>query len=207
MEKEKRVFSETRAYPIIFMLLVALFFGTLLASFYHSTKERIEENRVLRFKEAVLSVFGLPTDDIELSYQEYITEHSIDELVYYIAQDDTLKLGYCFPVRGNGLWGSISALLAVDNEFAAILAFRILEQNETPGLGGRITEEAFQSQFSGKGFFDGEKIVEYRLIPEDETAGKYEINQITGATSSSQAVVSMIFRNFQTIMNTLEVPR
>lgn len=205
MAKEKQAFTETRIYPVIFMLIVALFFGTLLAVFYHSTTDRIREHRELRLKSAVLSVFDLPLEDVQESYERYITELETPELFYYVAQDDTLTLGYCFPIAGNGLWGGISALLAVNTDFTEIIAFQILDQNETPGLGGRISEEGFQNQFRGKAFMVDNEIVEFRLNPEDDPAGEIEVNQITGATSSSQAVVSMIFRNLQKINDIIEV--
>ncbi len=183
------------------MIIVALFFGSLLAVFYHSTSERISEQRRLRLQKAVLSVFELPEDNVEEDYERYISEHEFEGMQYYIARDDTLTLGYCFAVSGSGLWGTITALLAVNEEFEQILALHILDQNETPGLGGRISEESFLEQFAGQGFIEDDRVVEFSLVPEDETAGRHEINQITGATSSSRAVVSIVYDNLQKIRN------
>ncbi|MBW6515059.1 MAG: FMN-binding protein [Candidatus Cloacimonetes bacterium] len=204
-KKEKKSFSETRVYPIIFMIIVALFFGSILAVFYHSTTERIQEQRELRLRSAILALFDLPLDDIQESYERYIIEQETAQLFYYIAQADTLTLGYCFPISGTGLWGGISALLAVNNDFNEIIAFHILDQNETPGLGGRITEESFQNQFADKEFIIENRIIEFRLVSENEPTERREVNQITGATASSQAVVSMIYRNLRQISQLLEI--
>jgi Na+-transporting NADH:ubiquinone oxidoreductase subunit C len=204
MEQERIPFSETRLYPVIFMLIVALFFGTILAALYHNTTARIEENRRIRLQRAVLNSFGLPVDNVEEDYPEYIREEEHRSLFYYKAVDDTLTLGYCFPIEGQGLWGSISALLAVNVEFTRIIALEILDQNETPGLGGRITEEDFLGNFREKDFISDRQIVEFRLIPEDDSPGKYDVNQITGATSSSRAVVSMVYNNLRQIRDFFE---
>ena len=204
-KQEKQAFSETRIYPIFFMLIVAIFFGTILAVFYHSTTERIREHQELRLKSAILALFELPMEDIQESYDQHIKEEETAHLLYYTAHVDNLDLGYCFLISGNGLWGGISALLAVNTDFTKILGLHILAQNETPGLGGRIGEESFQNQFTGKSFVLDDEIIEFRLVPENEPTANREINQITGATSSSQAVVSMIYRNLQRIRRLMEV--
>ncbi len=204
MAKEKIDFSETRIYPVVFMIIVALFFGTILALFYHSTSERIKEFQELRLQEAILSLFDLPLENVQASYDQYIVERTRDGLTYYVAIDDTLTLGYCFPAEGSGLWGTISGLLGVDNDFEHILAFYILDQNETPGLGGRITEPAFLKQFSGKEFRQNGEIVQFGMIPENEPTGDFEINQITGATSSSRAVVSIIYSKLRNVRSIVE---
>ena len=108
---------------------------------------------------------------------------------------DSILLGYCFPISGSGLWGTIQALLAVTPDFGKIINLEIIIQNETPGLGGRITENWFKDQFKGKIMIDNNIISNFVLIPENDTSGEIEINQITGATVSSKAVVDMIFKN------------
>jgi Na+-transporting NADH:ubiquinone oxidoreductase subunit C len=203
--EERKAFSETRIYPIVFMILVALVFGSILALFYHSTAERISEHQQFRLQQAILSVFNLPLDEVPETYDRYIEERTATGVSYYQAREDTISLGYCFPVEGSGLWGTISGLLAVNNEFDRILAFYILDQNETPGLGGRITEPEFLDQFSDKEFRQNSEIVRFRMVPENEPTDRFEINQITGATSSSRAVVSIIHDKLQNIRSILEL--
>lgn len=49
----------------------------------------------------------------------------------------------CSPARGGG-WGLITAVVGLDPATRSFRQIRFLEQNETPGLGARITEAWFQ---------------------------------------------------------------
>ena len=100
-----------------------------------------------------------------------------DEPVYYEAYDDEGKLvGYAFFVVKEGSQGPILLAGAIDLDYN-VIAIKVVRHSETPGLGARIKESAFQNQFLGL------TTGELHLSPE----GK--IDAITGATVSSQAVV------------------
>ena len=142
-----------------------------------------------------MGVFELPTNNIETDFNRYISKKELEELSYYEAKSDSVLLGYCFPISGSGLWGTIQALLAVTPDFGKIINIEIVNQNETPGLGGRITENWFKEQFQGKVLFNNSIIRSFVLITENEISEDNEINQITGATASSKAVVDMIYKN------------
>ncbi|MDP8203969.1 MAG: FMN-binding protein, partial [Candidatus Tenebribacter mawsonii] len=146
-------------------------------------------------KKMVLSVFELPIEDIDTNFEKYIKVNNIDELMYYEAVTDSISLGYCFPISGSGLWGTIQALLSVTPDFSEIINIEIVDQNETPGLGGRITEKWFRKQFQGKTLLIDNVPQLFSMIPENEKTKSNEICQITGATASSKAVVDMIYKN------------
>ena len=54
------------------------------------------------------------------------------------------------PFHGAGLWGQIYGLLTLDNDFNTIKGVNFYEHKETPGLGSRITEEAWRTQWVDK---------------------------------------------------------
>jgi len=195
MASEKKLFRETRAYPVVFMLAITIIFIGILATIYQLTLERVESYRQTMLKKMVLSVFDLPVEDIDKNFDKYITLSNIDNLMYYEAVSDSILMGYCFPISGSGLWGTIQALLSVTPDFDKIINIDILEQNETPGLGGRITEDWFKNQFQGKTLLIDDEPQLFSMIPENEKAKSNEICQITGATASSKAVVDMIYKN------------
>lgn len=202
MAEGKKSFSETRIYPVFFMIVVAVCFGLILSTFYHTTKERVEFQSEMRLKTAILDLFDIDYDEdsFDAIYESVIEEDERNGIFYYKAHSDDEFLGFCFPVLGNGLWGSISALMAIDADLNELIGLHIVEQNETPGLGGRITEDEFLNQFSGKkATIEGELVV-FNLIGENESADETEINQITGATSSSQAVLDMLHRSLRDIL-------
>lgn len=84
------------------------------------------------------------------------------------------------PMQGNGLWGPIWGYLAIAADGKTIVGANFDHKSETPGLGGEITTEKFQSQFSGKQIMDNGS-----LVP-------IEFDAITGATKTSNGVKEMI---------------
>ena len=73
-----------------------------------------------------------------------------------------------------------------------ITGLEILEQVETPGLGGRISEDSFLNQFKG---ISTEPQVNYVKNKKPEKPN--EIRAITGATISSRSVVAIINKNIK----------
>lgn len=59
------------------------------------------------------------------------------------------KSGYIVTVREKGYGGDIVMNVSFDEAAASITKLEIAEQNETEGLGSKITEDAFLGQFNG----------------------------------------------------------
>ena len=199
MLKEQKSFSETKFYPIFFMVVITIIFIGILATFYHLTAEKVQTYNEENLKKLILNSFDLPVEDINLSYSKYISEKEINDLLFFQANKDGLYIGNCFLISGRGLWGTIDALVSVTPDFQKIISFEIISQNETPGLGGRITEDWFKKQFQNKNIIEEKSIVLFSLIPEGESQNKDQINQITGATFSSKAVVDMLHKELKRI--------
>lgn len=89
------------------------------------------------------------------------------------------------PMKGKGLWGPISGFIAIDLD-GKIVGANFDHESETPGLGGEITTEKFQGQFSGKQIVDNGQ-----PIP-------IEFDAITGATKTSDGVKAMIDNTLKT---------
>ena len=84
------------------------------------------------------------------------------------------------PMQGNGLWGPIWGYLAIAADGKTVVGATFDHKSETPGLGGEISTEKFQSQFAGKQIMDNGS-----LVP-------VEFDAITGATKTSNGVKEMI---------------
>ncbi len=196
---DTKYFTESKLYPIIFMIVITVIFVGVLSTFYQLTKGRVETHKQHQLHKMILETFKLQDDPVEQNYNKYITEAEHDDLKYFIARKNNSIVGYCFPVEGNGLWGSIHVLIAFDPDLMKLIGFSIIEQNETPGLGARITEDWFLAQFEGKSLVHDDAVVQFKLIPEDETPEANEVNQITGATSSSRAVVNLLYKHTKRI--------
>lgn len=103
-------------------------------------------------------------------------------------------VGYVLKVIAAGYSSEISALVGIDRDFK-VTGVKILSQNETPGLGAKISEKNFLSQFIGK---FSEKI----LLKKDAQVG--EIDGITSATISSRAITDAIRKNIDEFKKTVK---
>jgi len=67
----------------------------------------------------------------------------------------------------------------------------VIEQNETPGLGAKITDDAWQSQFGGKVLKDnaGELVLS---VAKAGSASEWQVDGITGATRTGNGISDMI---------------
>ncbi|NLJ25443.1 MAG: FMN-binding protein, partial [Firmicutes bacterium] len=87
--------------------------------------------------------------------------------------------GIAFAVDGNGFGGTIRLMVGFDPTSRKLNRVKVLDHLETPGLGARITEQAFLRQFEAKSL-------------DDTFTAKQDVDAITGATVSSQAVAATI---------------
>ena len=89
------------------------------------------------------------------------------------------------PMQGNGLWGPIWGYIAIASDGKTVVGVSFDHKSETPGLGGEITTEKFQSQFAGKQIMNNGS-----LVP-------VEFDAITGATKTSNGVKEMIDKTLE----------
>lgn len=72
------------------------------------------------------------------------------KLPLYIWMEDEEATKYAFPISGYGLWSTIYGYMALDKDLVTIVGVTFYDHGETPGLGGEVSSEWFQSQFEGK---------------------------------------------------------
>ncbi len=90
------------------------------------------------------------------------------------------------PCYGAGLWGPIWGYLAVNADGKTLAGSVFDHQGETPGLGAKITEDFFESQFIGKVFGEGE--TKFEVVKGGAKGLEYGVDAISGATITSQAL-------------------
>jgi len=141
------------------------------------------------------------------SYERFVQSRDYPELDRgsYQAKVDEEILAYCFEIRGKGLWGSMQALVSTTVDLRTILDFDIVNQHETPGLGARIEEDWFLSQFRDRLFVvnpDAEEDVSqsFEFIAETQTPeNERQLRRVTGATITSDSVIKMLRDEFNHI--------
>jgi Na+-transporting NADH:ubiquinone oxidoreductase subunit C len=181
--------KKTFWYPIVFMALLTAIFTFVLAYMDYSTAERVAANEEYELQTKILYVFDIDFEDssvegVDRLFNEKIT---LEDDVYIYQEGDSIE-GYAFPVAGSGLWGSIVGYVGISEDYSTILGLTFTQQSETPGLGGRIEEEDFLSQFRELDISEssqGEYVV-YNPAPGGN------VDAIAGATLTSKSVANFM---------------
>ncbi|HKZ46287.1 MAG TPA: RnfABCDGE type electron transport complex subunit G [Thermodesulfobacteriota bacterium] len=157
--------------------------GGILAGVFHVADPLIQANREKELKEAIFVVLPEAKD-----YK--VMEKEIDKekaTIYQGIDANSKPVGIAFIADGGGFQGNIRIMVGLSIDYLKLKGIRILEQNETPGLGNRIKEPAFEDQFKGLEIRPKIEYIKYRK-PEKPN----QITAITGATISSDAVVKNV---------------
>lgn len=184
-------------YPILFMSIITAVFTFALAFLNYSTAERIEFLEKTELKEKILYVFDIPieSDDPEYiakTFDENIKEEDYNgESLYYIEENGEVK-AYALPVSGSGVWGSIEGYIGISKNYDKLLGLDFVSHSETPGLGGRITEEEYKEQFR-----DLELATEAGDYIIYNPAPGGNVDAISGATGTSRAVVNFLNKDIE----------
>lgn len=158
---------------------ICLFAAALLTGVHSLTQPKIEAQMLSRVQEGLRDVFP--------AAERFEPIEEDGQTVYYKAFDgkNTL-LGLVFQTSRRGYSSDIVTLAGMDQE-GVVVRIRVLSQNETPGLGTRVTEVDskktggqarpwFQAQFDGK------------KVDTLDTS----VDAITGATITSRAVIDAV---------------
>jgi Na+-transporting NADH:ubiquinone oxidoreductase subunit C len=178
-----------------FILAVSVAFAGLTAGVNQALSHRIALNQETRDTKYLLEVFDIPFDrgagaaQLKSLETGRIASAEMDgRRVYRLYGESGTPEGYAFPIGGKGFWGNISGLLALDRELLSIRHIVFTSHNETPGLGGRIVEEAFRDQFRGLAIADVGDNDKFVRISSRNGATRNRVDAITGATMTSSLV-------------------
>ncbi len=217
-----RAFSITLITAIPCAILLTLYFATSARiDEYHEIKlkrsvleifdipYRTEEKRFLGFRH-----MKIDKEDVRNVFNKNITrkstsgvstpKQSADSLKRYKKENElfmyymdgnlegvgfiTTKLGYGFNKAAD-----ISLFICVGPDLETIKGIEVLDHTETPGLGGRMTEEEFKRQFVGKKLKPKLSLVRGR-----ESVGPNEVHAITGASYTSKGIEKIINESMET---------
>jgi len=115
----------------------------------------------------------------------------VEEPVYEVLGPGNERLGYMYYVTGQG-WSTFRLAVGVDPGTQQVVGVRVLEHQETPGLGARITEDWFLAQFAGKSLADPFR------------AGE-DVQAISGATVSTRGVAQTVLQSARSLLEAMGV--
>lgn len=165
--------KEIIRYGLILALICMVAAG-LLAGVHAATKERIAAGLTVEEEASLKEV--LP------QAEHFLAVKKGNEILYYKATGRSGDfLGVAFKASAKGYSSDIQTMVGMLKD-GSLSAIKILFQNETPGLGSRVTENKFMDQFKNKN--------------PDALGG---VQAITGATISSKAVIDSVKKKAEEI--------
>ncbi len=170
---------------LLFIFVLGCVASAVLIGMDILTSERIESNKEVELRKTVLDAFDIPYKmaSINETYEKEIVIKMIGDLNFYLSPSQEIGFTY----EGSGVWGPIKGFVAVDEEIETLRYVAVLQQEETPGLGGVVAEAPFLAQFVGV------KIMPALEINQDSGPNKEnEVDAITGATRTSKAFESIL---------------
>lgn len=166
MTKQNSFFNEVLR-PVLVLVVICALIGTALALVNHATAPVIAANTEKANNETYFSV--LPEADAFTPL-----DCTVEGVTACLKANN--GAGYVVMAQAKGYGGQVPAAVAFDND-GNILRVQMMENSETPGLGTRVREDAFQDQFAG-------------MTAQEKTLD--DIDAITGATISSRAALSAL---------------
>ena len=161
---------------------------------YQSANQRAEEIR------KVLSTLSVPIEEgssalaLVKIFEESVRLEQRDErdIYTYVSSDAPGRiLATAVQFFGAGLWGPIKGFIALEPDMQTIRGMTVVEQEETPGLGGEIATESFCSQFVGKTAKNASGRVGISISGTGGQVGDTQVNAITGATITCDKLEAM----------------
>lgn len=177
------------------VLVLALAFGGALAGVEAGLSGRISENKKNETYGQIPSLLqgAAANQTVELDIE--------GEKVYAVFGESGQQIGWMIRVSGMGFADRIEALVGLDASAETITGVYVLDQKETPGLGSKIASPSWIDQFAGKPA-DGDL-----TVVKGKAAAAHDIQAISGATISSDALTKIINQGVRTFRSRLDKAR
>lgn len=155
--------------------------------------------------------FGLDynsVNDLQALKQSAEYQRQPMRLSVFVRKDENGKPKYyAIPVFGKGLWSTIRAYVSFETDMNTIHDITFYEHNETPGLGARIEEPWFMTQFKSKKIYNESgtlvsvDVVKGGINPTNEMHRKHAVDGIAGATITANGVRDFLKTDFSLYQN------
>lgn len=109
----------------------------------------------------------------------------------YIVRSGAETALVILPVHGAGYQSTIRGYLALQGDLNTVAGLTITEQAETPGLGAKIEDAAWQALWPGTKLADETGEIRFAVKKGGATT-EYEVDGITGATRTGNGVTNMV---------------
>lgn len=195
---ERKTLRERMPVPVLVLAVITLASGVALSGVYTMTKDEIEEQKLAASAASYLEVCpGAQTFEKDEKMDQVIADQNgevygsgfgrvhINSAV--IGKDSSGNtVGYVISVTSSdGYDGDITLSLGLSPE-GAVNGISFTQLNETPGMGMRCAEPEFKDQFAGR------TVPAFLLNKEGSASSEDEIDLVSGASTTSGAVVNAV---------------
>lgn len=153
----------------LILLIITAVSASILAVTNDITQAVILERKAEAIKGNLMTL--IPDAD-DFAMLQGVSSSGVTEV--YEGTKGGAPIGYVFKASGNGYGGAVEVLVAVSSE-GKIIGVEVGDNSETPGIGDRVKNPEFTSQFIDK-----------------DTSSEVKVDAISGATRSSNAVMSAV---------------
>ena len=116
-------------------------------------------------------------------------------IAYLVWEADRLQR-IILPIHGQGMWSTLYGYIALEADLNTIAAISFYEQAETAGLGDQVERPDWQVRWQGRRLFDNQGNVRFRVasgtVQEETPAARHQVDGLTGATVTGDAVTRLI---------------
>jgi Na+-transporting NADH:ubiquinone oxidoreductase subunit C len=170
---------------VFFVVILGMLLSAVIFEVNYLTAPRIAKNEELTVKRSILEAHAISyqESDLETLFNQNINVVKKGKKTYYVLKNRDIA----FEFNGSGLWGPIRGVISLASDLQTIKKITIIHQEETAGLGGRLAERKYLSNFEGKKFMPTIEVVNRRRAEKDN-----EVDGITGATLTSKAFERLI---------------
>ncbi len=180
----------------MFTVVICAVSALILTAAHERWKEAIAGLAALAKSAAVLQAFDLietdklPATEIRELYNTRVTTSTKDGFTLYKVEQDGVVQGIGFNVEGTGRCGLMRGIMVMAPDRRTIKTFKIYQQEETPGLGSKISTPEFLDQFRGKSIVGPDDMPGMKIARGE--AKPNEVDAVTGASMTSKAVLKIL---------------
>ena len=190
------------------LAIAGLVSGLILVVVFQATLPTIQRNQAEALQRAIFRVLpgttrtaAMRIEDDRLVTVDDSSAGAGETTVVYTGYDDGGGfVGYAIAGEGAGFMDTVKLIYGFDPERRVITGMNVLESRETPGLGDKIVADTdFHRNFEALA-------VEPEIVPvkKGEKTAADQVDCISGATISSEAVVTILNRSTGDVLPKLD---
>lgn len=129
-------------------------------------------------------------------FKKALSETSTIHFPIFVCESNG-KTYYVLSASGKGLWDDIWGYIGLNSDLTSVNGVVFDHKGETPGLGSKITEAKFQTQFKGKKIANDTQFMSLQVLKPGKDLTEFQVDGISGATFTGAGVNEMLKRNLE----------